>query len=85
MTDFVSASKYAAAPDRVGEPDTHPVRPSGEFICNVLSNDWVNGEYKLLVLEAPPRALKPQLRLGGRPEGLPCRLTVFFFLLLLGD
>jgi dihydroorotate dehydrogenase electron transfer subunit len=57
MTDFVSATKYAAAPDRVGAPDMHPGRRSGEFICNVLSNEWVNGDYKLLVLEAPPRAL----------------------------
>ncbi|NQU71596.1 MAG: dihydroorotate dehydrogenase electron transfer subunit [Rhodospirillales bacterium] len=57
MTDFVSASKYAASPDRVGEPDRHPDRPAGEFICNVLSNEWVNGEYKLLALETPPRAL----------------------------
>ena len=57
MTDFVSANKYAAAPDRVGEPDSHPDRPAGEFICNVVSNDGVNDEYKLLVLETPPRAL----------------------------
>lgn len=60
MTDFVSASKYAASPDRVGEPDRHPDRPAGEFICNVLSNDGVNGEYKLLTLETPPRALAAQ-------------------------
>lgn len=60
MTDFVSASKYAASPDRVGEIDRHPDRPAGEFICNVLSNEWVNGEYKLLLLETPPRALTAQ-------------------------
>ena len=57
MTDFAFASKYTGTPNRVGDPDQHPDRPSGEFICNVLSNEWVNGEYKLLVLEAPPRAL----------------------------
>ncbi len=60
MTDLNPEHNYAAAPVRVGEPDPWPDRPSGEFLCNVLSNDWVNDEYKLLVLEAPARALTAQ-------------------------
>ncbi len=57
MTDLNPDDNYAAAPVRVGGPDPWPDRPAGEFLCNVLSNDWVNDEYKLIVLEAPPRAL----------------------------
>ena len=39
-----------------------PDRPAPEFtvaenLCTVLSNDWVNPEYKHLVLKAPPIAL----------------------------
>ncbi len=57
MTDYVSSDKYAAAPVRIGETDPYPDRVSGEFICNVVSNDWVNDEYKLVILETPARAL----------------------------
>ncbi|MGH7090410.1 MAG: dihydroorotate dehydrogenase electron transfer subunit [Stellaceae bacterium] len=31
--------------------------PAGEFLCPVRSNEWVNEEYKLMVLDAPPKAL----------------------------
>jgi dihydroorotate dehydrogenase electron transfer subunit len=58
MTDLNPDAKYAAAPVRVGAPDLWPDRPVGEFLCNVISNEWVNDEYKLLLLEAPARALK---------------------------
>lgn len=57
MTDLTASDKYAAAPVRLGEPDPYADRPAGEFICNVVSNDWVNDEYKLIVLDAPARAL----------------------------
>jgi dihydroorotate dehydrogenase electron transfer subunit len=30
----------------------------GEFVCPVVSNDWVNDRYKHLILEAPERALE---------------------------
>ncbi len=60
MTDHVdhTASKnYSTAPVRLGGPDPYGDRPAGEFICNVVSNAWVNDEYKLVVLDAPDRAL----------------------------
>jgi dihydroorotate dehydrogenase electron transfer subunit len=58
MTDLNPDAKYAAAPVRVGAPDPWPDRPAGEFLCNVITNEWVNDEYKLIQLEAPARALK---------------------------
>ena len=57
MSDLNAADKYPAAPVRLGEPDPYPDRPAGEFICNVVSNDYVNDEYILMVLDAPARAL----------------------------
>jgi dihydroorotate dehydrogenase electron transfer subunit len=69
MTDLTPEHKYASSPVRVGGPDPHSDRPVGEFVCNVVSNDWVNGEYKLLVLEAPARALKAE---GGQFFHLLC-------------
>ncbi len=58
MSDLTASSNYATKPVRLGETDPDPDRPSGEFLCNVSSNDWVNDEYKLCRLEAPARALK---------------------------
>lgn len=58
MTDLVSKEKYAAAPVRFDGPDDWPDKPSGEFICNVVSNDAVGDEYRLIVLDVPARALK---------------------------
>lgn len=63
MTDHVdqtASSRYSAAPVRLGGPDPYAGRPAGEFICNVVSNQWVNDEYKLIVLDAPDRALTVQ-------------------------
>ncbi len=57
MSDLTASGKYATAPVRLGEPDPYPDRPAGEFICNVVSNEWVNDEYKLMVLDTPARAL----------------------------
>ena len=54
--DKVASSKYASAPIRKGARD-NPALPAGEFISVVRSNEWVNEEYKLMVLDAPPKAL----------------------------
>ena len=58
MSDHTMNDRYAAAPIRLGAPDPDADRPSGEFICDVTSNAWVNDEYKLMVLDSPARALK---------------------------
>lgn len=57
MAGRVIDDGYSSAAIKIGEEDTLPDRPVGEFICNVVSNDWVNDEYKLMVLEAPAKAL----------------------------
>jgi len=57
MTDSVPNKKYTDAAIPVGGEDPYPEKPAGEFISNVVSNDWVNDEYKLLVLEVPARGL----------------------------
>jgi dihydroorotate dehydrogenase electron transfer subunit len=53
-----SSTKYVTAALRPGDPDPNPQRPSGEFIGIVVSNDWVNAEYKLIVLQVHERALR---------------------------
>jgi dihydroorotate dehydrogenase electron transfer subunit len=57
MNDLEANFNYTNAAIPVGGHDPHPDKPSGEFLTNVVSNDWVNGEYKLLVLESADRAL----------------------------
>ena len=57
MNDLEANFNYTNAAIPVGGHDPHPDKPSGEFLTNVVSNDWVNDEYKLLVLEAAERAL----------------------------
>ena len=49
--------KYTDSALRVGDTDTYPQRLVGEFIGAVVGNDWVNKEYKHLVLAVHPRAL----------------------------
>src|SRR3954447_17472314 len=50
---------YSNSALRVGAVDPDPERPVGEFIGKVVSNAWVNDEYKHLVLKVHERALKP--------------------------
>ena len=50
MNDLEANFNYTNAAIPVGGHDPHPDKPSGEFLTNVVSNDWVNDEYKLLVL-----------------------------------
>src|SRR5712691_5594212 len=49
---------YTNAALQVGDVDPDPERRVGEFIGNVVSNAWVNDEYKHLVLKVHERALK---------------------------
>ena len=60
MAGFPTPTGFATAPIRRGDEDPHKDRPdipAGEFVCDVVSNDWVNDEYKLIVVDAPERAL----------------------------
>jgi len=53
-----SAGKYtqsALRPEDVGKDQDRPVR---EFIGSVVSNDWLNTEYKRIVLKVHPQALR---------------------------
>ena len=59
MAGFPTPTGFATAPIRRGDEDPHKDRPdipAGEFVCDVVSNDWVNDEYKLIVVDAPERA-----------------------------
>jgi len=49
---------YTSSALRVGDVDASPERPVGEFIGTVVSNDWVNDEYKHLVLKVHEHALR---------------------------
>jgi dihydroorotate dehydrogenase electron transfer subunit len=51
---------FASNPVVVGEGDAPAVAPhipAEESLCPVVSHDWVNAEYKHLVVEASPKAL----------------------------
>lgn len=51
---------FASAPFRVGESTPSPAAadiPSEESLCPVVSHDWINAEYKHLVVDASPKAL----------------------------
>src|SRR4051812_26213648 len=52
------SDKYTNSALRVGDEDTYPQRLVGEFIGTVVSNDWVNKEYKHVVLKVHEQALK---------------------------
>ncbi len=49
--------KYTNSALRVGDQDRYPQRIVGEFVGTVASNDWVNEEYKHVVLKVHERAL----------------------------
>src|SRR5271154_890732 len=50
---------FASDPYVVGKnaPAASPFIPAEESLCPVVSHDWVNSEYKHLVVEASPKAL----------------------------
>ena len=53
-------NSYAAAPVTVGKPEsghTPPQCPVEESLCPVVAHDWVNDEYKHMVVKASPKAL----------------------------
>jgi dihydroorotate dehydrogenase electron transfer subunit len=49
---------YTNSALRLGDTDPYPQRLVGEFVSNVVSNDWVNDEYKHIVLKVHSHALK---------------------------
>jgi len=50
---------YASAPFHVGHsaPEASSERPAEEMLAPVVANDWVNSEYKHLIVAASPKAL----------------------------
>lgn len=57
MTDLAPNEKYTDSAIRPGDTDPYPDKPAGEYLTDVVSNDWVNDEYKLMVLQVPEKAL----------------------------
>ena len=51
-------TRYTNSALRPGDPDRNPGRPVAEFITTVVSNDWVNDEYKHLILKVHEHALR---------------------------
>lgn len=49
---------YTNSALKIGQVDNYPARVAGEFISKVVSNDWVNGEYKLMIVEVHEAALR---------------------------
>jgi dihydroorotate dehydrogenase electron transfer subunit len=50
-------ANYTNSALRIGDADAYPQRRVGEFIGTVVSNDWVNDEYKHLIVKVHPHAL----------------------------
>jgi dihydroorotate dehydrogenase electron transfer subunit len=55
---LVPNDNYTTGALRIGDVDPYPQRLVGEFIGTVVSNDWVNKEYKHLIVKVHPHALK---------------------------
>ena len=57
----MNGEPFASAPNVVGKnavvSESAAHIPAEELLCPVLSHDWVNAEYKQLVVEASPKAL----------------------------
>ena len=58
MMQLELPESYVNSALRVGDDAVSPCRPVGEFIGEVVSNDWVNGEYKHLILQVHEAALR---------------------------
>jgi dihydroorotate dehydrogenase electron transfer subunit len=56
----MAGEPFASDPFVVGksahEPEPRPI-PAEESLCPVVSHDWINAEYKRLIVEASPKAL----------------------------
>jgi dihydroorotate dehydrogenase electron transfer subunit len=50
-------ANYTNSALRIGDVDPYPQRLVGEFIGTVAANEWVNEEYKHLIVEVHPHAL----------------------------
>ena len=50
-------ANYTNSALHIGDTDPYPQRLVGEFIATVVSNHWVNTEYKHLILKVHPHAL----------------------------
>jgi dihydroorotate dehydrogenase electron transfer subunit len=50
-------ANYTNSALRIGDIDPYPQRLVGEFIGTVVSNEWVNDEYKHIILKVHPHAL----------------------------
>ena len=50
-------NNYTNSALRIGDKDAYPQRVVGEFIGTVVSNHWVNAEYKHLIVRVHERAL----------------------------
>ena len=57
MNTLIPNTNYTTAAIRPGENEPFPEKPVGEYLTKVISNDWMNKEYKLLVLGVPKKAL----------------------------
>src|SRR6187402_3147945 len=55
---FEPSDKYTDSALRIGDTDPYPQRVVGEFIGTVVSNEWVNEEYKHVILKVHPHALR---------------------------
>jgi dihydroorotate dehydrogenase electron transfer subunit len=53
-----ASGKYTNSALRVGDADPYPDKPVAEFIGTVVANDWVNAQYKHLVLKVHDHALR---------------------------
>ena len=69
MTNPDPNLNYTNAGLRIGDTDPLPDRPVREFISVVASNEWVNDEYKLMVVDVHEHALRAK---GGQFFHLLC-------------
>jgi dihydroorotate dehydrogenase electron transfer subunit len=53
-----SNDKYTHSALRAGDKDAYPEKQVGELIGTVVSNEWVNKEYKQIIVTVHRRALK---------------------------
>src|SRR4051812_38867936 len=57
--DLMNSLAFASQPNLPGKAAAgdRPAIPAEESLCPVLSNDWLNAEYKHMVVEAPAKSL----------------------------